>query len=188
MNDERFPPSFVVGQQYFDRIGEYTVVAIDRDHLTIERPNGYRAVQDIVAKARIHQAVLNERNANVSTVYVRRTRERRQPTGRRRELMNRILQLEADGENHAGVEIDRYLVGAACEFGYSAEDLSSANSPTGRSVFGNDGDWAKAKLTEDRLHEVVGRAMHWDGGSRRACNVYRITALGLDELRRLSLR
>ena len=55
---------------------------------------------------------------------------------------------------------------------------------TGRSVFANDGDWAKAEITAERLHEVVGTTVHWEGGIRRECNVYRITSRGLDELRR----
>jgi len=98
--------------------------------------------------------------------------------------MDRILQLEADAADHTGVEIDLDLAGVAGELGYAAEDLSSSNSPTGRSVFGNDGDWAKAKMTEDKLHEVVGKVVHWEGGTRRVCNVYRITPHGLDALRR----
>ena len=55
---------------------------------------------------------------------------------------------------------------------------------TGRSVFANDGDWAKAEMTAERLHEVVDRKVHWEGGTRRECNVYRITPRGLDQLRK----
>ena len=98
--------------------------------------------------------------------------------------MERILQLEADGANHTGVEIDRLLAGLARDLGYSEEDGSTLHAKTGRSVFANDGDWAKAELTAERLHEVVGTAVHWEGGTRRQCNVYRITPRGLDELRR----
>jgi hypothetical protein len=53
-----------------------------------------------------------------------------------------------------------------------------------RSVFGNEGDWAKATMTEERLHEVVGTTAHWQDGVRRECNVYRITPRGLDLLRK----
>jgi hypothetical protein len=49
----------------------------------------------------------------------------------------------------------------------------------------NEGDFAKAKMTEDRWHEVVGKVAHGQGGARRECNVYRITPRGLDELRKL---
>ena len=55
---------------------------------------------------------------------------------------------------------------------------------TGRSVFANDGDWAKAEMTAERLHEVVGTTVYWEGDIRRECNVYRVTPGGLDELRR----
>jgi hypothetical protein len=61
-------------------------------------------------------------------------------------MMDRILQLEADGADHSGV--------------------------------------AKAEMTAERLHEVVGTTMHSDGATRRQCNVYRITPRGLDELRK----
>jgi hypothetical protein len=98
--------------------------------------------------------------------------------------MARILQLEADGADHLGVEIDRLLASVAGELGYSVAEVSRLLPHADRSVFANDGDWAKAALTEDRLHEVVGAAVHWDGGTRRQCNVYRITPGGLEELHR----
>ena len=100
--------------------------------------------------------------------------------------MDRILQLEADGANHSGVEIDQVLAGLARDLGYSEEDVSRLLPETGRSVFGNDGDWAKAMMTEEGLHEVVGTTAHLEGDIRRECNVYRITPAGLDELRRRS--
>ena len=96
--------------------------------------------------------------------------------------MERILQFEADGANHSGVEIDRFLAGLAQDLGYSVEDVSMLQPKTGRSAFANDGDWAKAELTAERLHEVVGTTVHWEGGARRECNVYRITPKGLDAL------
>ena len=37
MNDGQLPPPFVVGQKYFDRDGEYTVVSTDANQVTIER-------------------------------------------------------------------------------------------------------------------------------------------------------
>lgn len=98
--------------------------------------------------------------------------------------MDRILQLEADGANHSGVEIDGVLVGMAPNLGYSARDLSRLIPETGRSVFANDGDWAKATMTKERLHEVVDAATWWEGNHRHQCQVYRITPAGLDESRR----
>ena len=100
--------------------------------------------------------------------------------------MDRIFQLEADRANHSGVEIDRVLAGLAGHLGYSEEDVSKLLPATQRSVFANDGDWAKAVMTEERLHEVVGTTTHWEGDTRRQCNVYRITPAGLEELRRRS--
>ena len=183
MNDS-FPPPFVIGQEYLDRIGKYIVIALDGDQLTIERPDGRRAVQDASTKARIHQAIVTERNAVPATASGSRTRARDLPRGRRRALIDNILEIEADGTDHAGFEIDLHLANVAGELGYSTEDLSASNSPTGRSVFGNEGDWAKARMTEDKLHEVVGKVVHWEGGTRRECNVYRITPYGLEQLRR----
>ena len=100
--------------------------------------------------------------------------------------MDRILQLEGDRANHSGVEIDQVLAGLAPDLGYSEEDLSRLLPKTGRSVFANDGDWAKAVMTEDGLHEVVGKTAYLEGDIRRQCQVYRITPAGLDELRRRS--
>ena len=45
---------------------------------------------------------------------------------------------------------------------------------------------AKAVMTEEGLHEVVGTTAYLEGDTRRQCNVYRITPAGLDELRRRS--
>ena len=97
--------------------------------------------------------------------------------------MQYILRTEADGAAHSGVEIDRALVAVAANLGFSDVEISRLLPETGRTVFGNEGDWAKAKLTEYRLHEVVGRTAYCEGNTRRECNVYRITAAGLDELR-----
>jgi hypothetical protein len=184
MNSGKLPPPFVVGEKYWDRDGEYTVIAADEGHVTIERPDGRRTIADAEMKARIHRNVVMERETNVAGNRVHRSRQRRQPTRRERGLIERILELEADGADHSGVEIDQILAGAARELGYSEQDVSRLHPKTGRSVFGNEGDWAKAKMTEERLHEVVGSTTHWQGGVRRECNVYRITPRGLDELRK----
>ena len=105
------PPPFVVGQTYCDREGEYTVVLIEEDRITIERPDGRRATADAALKARIHRNVITERDAVAESSRVRPGRKRREPTKRRQELIEKILQLEADGANHSGVEIDRILAG-----------------------------------------------------------------------------
>jgi hypothetical protein len=185
MNDGNLPPPFVVGQKYCDREGEYTVIAIDQTRVTIERTDGRRTIADAALKARIHRNVLTEQHAGVESGGAHRRRKRGEPTKRRQELINRILQLEADSANHSGVEIDRVLAGFARDLGYSAEDVSRLLA-TGRSVFANDGDWAKAVMTEERLHEVVGTTAYLDGDTRRQCNVYRITPAGVDELRKRS--
>jgi hypothetical protein len=182
MSDDMLPPPFVVGQKYFDRTGEYLVTATDEHKVTIERTDGHRTIEDVAIKARIHRNVLMERHTHVTGDPTHSTMKRRKPTKRRQHLMEKILQLEADGADHKGVEIDRFLANIAGDLGYSANDLSDLHA-TGRSVFANDGDWAKAEMTADRLHEVVGEAAYWDAGVRRRCNVYRITSRGLDELR-----
>lgn len=186
MSDGNLPPPFVVGQKYCDREGEYTVIAMDQDGVTIERTDGRRIIVDAALKARIHRNVVMERSADLDSARPHRRRKRGEPTRRRGELMNRILQLEGDSANHSGVEIDRVLAGLARDLGYSEEDISRLLPATGRSVFANDGDWAKAVLTEEALHEVVGTTAYWEGDTRRECNVYRITPTGLNELRRRS--
>lgn len=184
MNSGKLPPPFVVGEKYWDRDGEYTVVAADEGHVTIERPDGRRTIADAEVKARIHRNVVMERDTDLGGDRVSRSRQRREPTRREKGLLETILELEADGADHSGVEIDRFLAGAARDLGYSEEDLATLHPKTGRTVFGNEGDWAKAKMTEDRLHQVVGSTTHWQDGVRRECNVYRITSRGLDELRK----
>jgi hypothetical protein len=186
MKDGTLPPPFIVGQKYYDRDGEYTVTAIDEDRITIERPDGRRTIADAALKARIHRNVLVERDVDTGGDRAHQSRRRRSPSRRERGLIERILQLEADGADHTGFEIDQILADAARDLGYSEEDVSRLHPKTGRSVFGNEGDWAKAKMTEERLHEVVGTTAHWVAGVRRECNVYRITSSGLDELRRPS--
>ena len=186
MNDGNRPPLFVVGEKYSDREGEYTVIALDQDRVTIERPDGRRTIADAALKARIHRNVTMDRDAGVESGRVHRSRRKGEPTGRRKALMDRILQLEADSASHSGVEIDRALAGLARSLGYSEEDLSRLLPATGRSIFANDGDWAKAAMTEAKLHEVVGTTACLEGANRRQCNVYRITPNGLDELRRRS--
>ena len=186
MSDGKLPPPVVVGQRYCDREGEYTVIATDQDRVTIERLDGRRTIGDAALKARIHRNVVMERDAEVGSGRAYRSRKRREPTRRRKELMERILQLEADESDHTGVEIDRVLAGVARVLGYSEEEVSRLLPKTGRSVFANDGDWAKAEMTAERLHEVVDTTVYWEGDIRRQCNVYRITPTGLDKLRRRS--
>ena len=94
--------------------------------------------------------------------------------------------MEADSANHSGAEIDRELAELARDLGYSEEDVSRLLPTTGRSVFANDGDWAKAVMTEEGLHGIVGTSAYREGDTRRQRNVYRITPAGLDELRRRS--
>jgi len=187
MNDGQLPPPFIVGQKYFDRNGEYTVTATDGHRITAERADGRRTVEDVATKAQIHRNIMMDRRAALGSDSVSggtRRRERHEPTGRRRELMAKILQFEADGAEHSGVEVDGLLASLARDLGYSEEEVSRLNPNTGRSLFANDGDWAKAEMTEERFHEVVGTTVYWNGGVRRQCNVYRITARGLDELRK----
>jgi hypothetical protein len=183
MNDVKLPPPFVVGQTYFDRQGVYTVRATDEEQVTIERPDGRRTIQHAALKAQIHRNVVMERDADLGSARGYSNRTRPEPTRRRKALMEKILQLEADGADHTGVEIDRLLSGLAGDLGYSVEDVSTLQPKTGRSVFAKDGDWAKAELTAARLHELVGTTVHREGGAPRDCNVYRITPRGLEELR-----
>jgi len=185
MSTGAFPPPFAIGQTYWDRQGEYTVVGTDENTVTIKRADGRHVVADAVLKARIHRNVVTERDVDLGRDRAFGSRTRRETTGRRKELMERILSLEADGETHAGVEIDQVLAGVARDLGYSDEDVSRLHPTIGRSVFANDGDWAKAKLTEERLHEVVGTHVYQDGDNRRHCNIYRITSDGINELRRV---
>lgn len=184
MNDATLPPPFVVGQTYFDRNGEYTVTATVEHQVAIERPDGRRTIEDAALKAQIHRNVVMERDPDLWTDRASRSKKRKKPTRRTQRMMDRILQLEADGADHTGVEIDGLLAGITRELGYSEEDVATLHPKTGRSVFANDGDWAKAEMTAERLHEVVDRKVHWEGGTRRECNVYRITSRGLHELRK----
>jgi hypothetical protein len=125
-----------------------------------------------------------DREANVEKHAASPARKRRAPSRRERGLIEKILWLEADGTDHTGAEIDQLLAGAAHELGYADEDVSRLNPNTGRSVFLNEGDWAKAAMTEERWHEVVGTATYWQGDVRRNCNIYRITPRGLEHLTR----
>ncbi len=87
--------------------------------------------------------------------------------------------------NHTGVEIDLHLRERAHELGYTEAELDEKHVHSGRGVFANDGDWAKAVMTEDKFHSVVGDHGYVDAiGQRRSCKVYCITASGLGELRR----
>jgi len=184
MNDGKLPPPFVVGQKYFDRNGEYTVAATVEHQVAIQRPDGRRTIEDAALKAQIHRNVVMERDAALGTDRASHSKRRKRPTRRTQRMMDRILQLEADGADHSGVEIDGLLAGITRELGYSEADVSTLHPKTGRSVFANDGDWAKAEMTAERLHEVVGTTVHWEGATRRQCNVYRITSRGLDEVRK----
>ena len=139
-------------------------------------------------KARIHRNVVIDISAGFGSHPAYSGRGRRETTGRRQELIERILELEVDGADHSGVEIDRLLERSAQELAHSADDVSTLLS-TGRTVFANDGDWAKAKMTE------WGYTRSW--GQRRIattkvcagqCNVYRITPSGLEELQRRGYR
>jgi hypothetical protein len=183
MNDSTSPSPFVVGEKYWDRDGEYTVVAIDRDQVTIEREDGRRTTANGALKARIHRYVVMERVAPVQNLQ-RRQKRRGGASKRTKGLIERILQLEADGATHSGVDIDRILAASIGELGYSEEDVSRLLPKSGRSVFANDGDWAKAEMTEQRWHEVVDTLTYLDGDVSHQCNVYRITQSGRDELNR----
>jgi hypothetical protein len=102
-------------------------------------------------------------------------------------LITTILRFEANGANRSGVEIDRVLADAARDDGYSDEDVFRLLHPnTKRTVFENEGDWAKAQMTYERLHKVVSKAAYCKGKVRHQCNVYQITPTGLDELRKRS--
>lgn len=79
-----------------------------------------------------------------------------------------ILELEADGAEHDGAEIDAYV---AKNLGASAEELAELHPKSNRGVFANQIDWAKAHMTEHKLHEKV--------GVTNGQNVYRITPKGL---------
>src|SRR5580658_6993091 len=77
-----------------------------------------------------------------------------------------ILDLEADGADHGGADIDDHVARAL-----GLGDVERhAKHPGGHGVFANAVDWAKANLTEQGLHAVVGKA--------GAHNVYRITPAG----------
>lgn len=184
MSDDTAPLSFVIGQKYRDRKGEYTVVAMQDNSIVIERLDGRRETADAATKARIHQNIVAEHRTSLEHSRPHRSRRRNEPTSLRKELMDQILLMEADGADHSGLEIDRALSGLARDLGYSEEDVSGLNSVTGRSAFANDGDWAKAVLTERGLHEVIGTTSYLEGKVRRQCNVYRITESGRDELRK----
>ena len=182
MNDRKLPPPFVVGEKYFDRSGEYIVIDTDGAHITIEYPDGRRKIEDANLKARIHRGVVMDADVNLASNRVPRRGKRTRMTPRRKRMIEMILELEKDGAHHTGVEIDGLLAGCAADLGYSEEDVTKLNAKTGRSVFGNDGDWAKSEMTVERLHEVVDTTVHWEAGTRRQCNIYRITTLGLEEL------
>ncbi len=81
-----------------------------------------------------------------------------------------ILELESDGADHEGAAIDEHVRVALAP----APDDLKAQPKMSRSAFGNSIDWAKASLTEEKLHEIVGK--------REGQNVYRITAKGRDLL------
>lgn len=182
ISDKLLPP-FIVGETYLDRDGEYKVIAVAGDKLTIERADGSRAVQDVALKARIHRGVLADLNQNSGGAPVKQ--DRHGLTIERDRMITLLLQFEADGADHSGIEIDRHLREAARDLGYSEQDLAELHTGSNRGVFANDGDWAKAVVTTDRLHQVVDRVSYLDAsGKRRECQVYRITPTGLDELRR----
>jgi len=66
--------------------------------------------------------------------------------------------------------------------------LLTSVGKNGRTAFANEGDWAKATITEEGWHVIVGTLAYVDeDGVRRQCNIYRddarITARG-EERRR----
>src|SRR4051812_20441678 len=105
MNDGSLPPPFIVGHKYYDRDGEYTVTAIAEDRITIEGSDGRLTIADAALKARIHRNVLMERDADHGSERAVRSKRRRDPTRREKRLIERVLQLEADGADHSGLEI-----------------------------------------------------------------------------------
>ena len=72
--DDSLPPPFVIGHTYFDRNGEYTVVSIVGDDLTIERADESRAVHGLQIKARVHRNVVADRRNVVTGLDLRGTR------------------------------------------------------------------------------------------------------------------
>lgn len=88
----------------------------------------------------------------------------------RDQLRLTILELEADGAAHHGAAITEHVRRSVDA---SPEELSEVHD-SARSVFDNLVDWAKAHMTEHRLHEIVGR----EGGH----NVYKITEEGRKQL------
>ena len=178
------PAPFVVGERYLDRNGEYVVVAVSGSQVTVEHADGRRSVGDVVIKARIHRGVLED--SQLEALRVQPGKHRRGgSTVKRERLILEILRLEADGLDHTGLEIDLHLRKRAHELGYSDAELEEKHVRSGRRVFASDGDWAKAVMTEDKLHEVVGDHVYVDSVSqRRLCKIYRITRSGIGELRR----
>lgn len=180
--DDSLPPPFVIGQTYFDRNGEYTVVSIVGDDLTIERADGSRAIQSLQTKARVHRNVVADRRNVVAELDPRE--KRTGVTIERARMITQILRFESIGANRTGADIDQDLRRAVGELGYSAQDLAEVHSSNNRGVFANDGDWAKSEMTSAGLHEVVGDVAYADAsGQRHSCRVYRITPAGLEELR-----
>ncbi|MCC6874241.1 MAG: winged helix-turn-helix domain-containing protein [Sandaracinaceae bacterium] len=86
-----------------------------------------------------------------------------------------ILELEADGQDHPGADIDAYVKSVLKP---SAKELSAVHAGSHRGVFDNEVDWAKAHLTEHKLHESVGKKVNGQ-------HVYRITPRGREQLERL---
>jgi hypothetical protein len=169
-------PFFEVGQRYEDRKGEYTVRAIDGDKLVLQYADDSVTTENARLKERIHRSIVAERSNSVG-------RQVGRATGKRQRLAIEILSFEADADTRTGAEIDVHLRACAAELGYSSGEAEEKKLRIGRSTLENDGDWAKGTLTEDRLHETVGQATYRDAqGASKTCNVYRITAAGLDFL------
>ena len=55
---DRPPLPFEIGQTYLDRCGEYTVLSINGDEITIEYADGRRKTQNAKLKAQIHRSVI----------------------------------------------------------------------------------------------------------------------------------
>jgi hypothetical protein len=73
------------------------------------------------------------------------SKKRKRPTRRTQKMMERILQVDRNGPKHSGVEIDALLAAIVRVLRYSEENISNLHPQMGRSVFANDGAWAKPR-------------------------------------------
>jgi hypothetical protein len=56
--------TFVVGGNYADRRGEYTVISLERGRMELEYKDGTRTTGDVEIKARIHQNMMLEQTGS----------------------------------------------------------------------------------------------------------------------------